>query len=381
MSLARPRLPEGAERGLRPVGRPVVPNGSHLLQVGDRDLLWPADQDRVPPPPQLLVPEKPIDDLAIDAQVSGSLCNRETLLAVHIPSLSLKLSIPRKGATGTSGQVRGLTERATIGTMGTWGPRPDLTRPAAHSEASTVHLEPYWEQDRLTIYHGDCLRVLAGIPDGSIHSIVTDPPFTFAGGISNGFSSRADSQFFEHWLVDVFVHLYRVSRPEAAWFLWADWRSVTVYDAALQKAAPDYHNARWVSQVLIHDREMVGMGSPFRNQTDWIALVRGKKTDFGERIPNDQPNILHSYWYYGKHEHHPAEKDPVLAERLVRWLTPEGGTVLDPFMGGGATLLGAEKAGCRAIGIDREIDYCQVAARRLEKSAIKQLTLEDTVNA
>jgi DNA modification methylase len=36
---------------------------------------------------------------------------------------------------------------------------------------------PYWSDDTVTLYHGDCLDVLAGIPDDSVHAIVTDPPY------------------------------------------------------------------------------------------------------------------------------------------------------------------------------------------------------------
>jgi site-specific DNA-methyltransferase (adenine-specific) len=217
------------------------------------------------------------------------------------------------------------------------------------------------------VEEGDCLELLQALPRESVDAVVSDPPFAFAGGISNGLSARADAQFFEHWLVDLFRQLYRVSKPEAAWFLWADWRTAPVYDAALARAAPDMHSGRYVSQVIIHDREMVGMGSPFRNQTDWIALVRGPATDFKARIPKDQPNIIRSYWYYGKHEHHPAEKDPQVARKLVEWVTDPGGLVLDPFTGSGTTGIGALAAGRRFIGMERDPAHVATARRRLEE--------------
>lgn len=216
-----------------------------------------------------------------------------------------------------------------------------------------------------TILHGEALNVLSTLPDASVDAVITDPPFAFAGGISNGLSSRVDSQFFEHWLVAVFRELHRVSRPEAAWFLWCDWRTASVYDIALQKAAIDYHDTRHVTQVIVHDREMVGMGTPFRNQLDWIALVRGKKTDFSTRIPKNQPNIIREYWYYGKHAHHPAEKSVAIARRLVNWITSPGGIVLDPFAGSGTTCLAAKIKGRRYIGIEREAEYVEIATKRV----------------
>jgi site-specific DNA-methyltransferase (adenine-specific) len=226
-------------------------------------------------------------------------------------------------------------------------------------------MKPYYESLAATLYLGDCLEVMKTFRPGSADAIVTDPPFAFAGGISNGLSSRADDQFFSHWLVSVFEQFYRVSRPSAVWFIWADWRTATVYDAALQKAAPDYHDARWVSQVLIHDRAMIGMGSPFRNQTDWIAVIRGKKTDFGARIPKETPNIIRDYWYYGKHAHHPSEKSVGIARRLVEWATDTGGVVFDPFAGGGSIGVATVEAGRRYIGVERDAEYVETAKRRI----------------
>lgn len=222
--------------------------------------------------------------------------------------------------------------------------------------------------NRLQSWLGDCLDLLKIIPDSSIDCIITDPPFAMAGGISNGRRSQTDSQFFELWLVTVFKELYRVSKPEAAWVFWGDWRTSALYDTALQKASPNQYDARWVSQIVIHDREMVGMGSPFRNQTDWLALVRGPKTDFSDRIPKNQPNVIRSYWYYGKHDNHPSEKDPKIARKLVEWLSDENEIILDCFMGSGTTGVAALEAGRRFVGIEKEESYFAVADSRLNET-------------
>lgn len=231
-------------------------------------------------------------------------------------------------------------------------------------------MKPFYDDNQIKLYNGDALDVLPMFTKESIDAIISDPPFTFTGGISQGRSSRPDTQFFEHWLVSIFKQLYRISKPEAAWFLWCDWRTLATYESALAKAAPDYHEQRWISQVLIHDREMIGMGKPFRNQTDWIALIRGKKTDFKERIPKNQPNVIRDYWYYGKHPNHPAEKSVKTAQKLIEWSTDENQTILD-FCAGSATILeAARQIKRRAIGIEIEEAYCQVALRRFTQSPL-----------
>lgn len=226
-------------------------------------------------------------------------------------------------------------------------------------------MRPYFECDRIRLYHGDCLEVMPELST-PIDAVVTDPPFSYAGGASNGITTQPDPQFFEHWLMDVFQQLHRCTQPESAWFLWCDWRTAAVYDRCLSRGAKAY-DARQVSQVLIHDRLMLGMGTPFRNQADWIALVRGPKTDFAARVPKTQGNIIRSYWYYGKHRHHPAEKCPAVAQQLCEWISDPLQQILDPFAGGGSVLIGARRAGRRAIGIEREEKHCETIARRLSQ--------------
>lgn len=216
------------------------------------------------------------------------------------------------------------------------------------------------------LHHGDCLEVLRSIHTASIDAIVTDPPFAFAGGISNGRTSSADAQFFEHWLRDVFRELYRVSKPESGWFLWSDWRTIPAYQNALAKAALDPYQQRTITQVIVHDRECIGMGAPFRNQVEYIAFARGTNTDIGDRVGTSQPNIIRSKWAYGRHPHHPAEKPVEVARKLVCWACPPGGVVLDPFAGSGSILVAAVQAGFRAIGIEMDEEHHQTATRRLE---------------
>ncbi len=50
---------------------------------------------------------------------------------------------------------------------------------------------------------------------------------------------------------------------------------------------------------------------------------------------------------------------------LVRLVTPPGGTVLDPFAGSGSTLIAAEQEGFAWIGVEKELEYCQIIEARL----------------
>ena len=62
---------------------------------------------------------------------------------------------------------------------------------------------------------------------------------------------------------------------------------------------------------------------------------------------------------------HPTVKPVDLMRHLVRLVTPQGGVVLDPFLGSGTTALAAEMEGFAWIGIEREAEYVAIAEARL----------------
>ena len=67
-----------------------------------------------------------------------------------------------------------------------------------------------------------------------------------------------------------------------------------------------------------------------------------------------------------KKNHHPTVKPTDLMLYLIRLVTPNGGTTLDPFMGSGSTGKGAVRGGFHFFGIEREQEYFEIAEARIE---------------
>ena len=229
-------------------------------------------------------------------------------------------------------------------------------------------MKPFYEDSLAKIFHGDCLEVLPSIGD-SPDALVTDPPFAFAGGSSNGRNSLLTDQFYHVWWREVCKMLVDTLHRDGSGFIWCDWKSAGAIQSGFESLRPMHKKGWRISQMLIHYRKMPGMGSPFRSSVDWIGYLRGPRHK-SPPIPKDTQNLISEYWYYGKHRFHEAEKSVRVAMDLVRWSAYQPrSVVLDPFAGSGTTLVAAKRLGKPSIGIELEERHCEVAAKRLQQDS------------
>lgn len=227
-------------------------------------------------------------------------------------------------------------------------------------------MTPYYQDDAVTLYHGDMLETgTEQIAD----VFITDPPYSRAGALHSGrregvVDGIGSDQFWLHWFSAVARRIVERTHPAGHGYVFSDYRTVALVERAFLATRSGWS----LTQCIVWDRESIGMGSPYRASHELVAFVRGP--DFEWRGPRGLRNVIRCRWPYGVHANHEAEKPVSLLEQLVA-TSPPGGLVLDPFTGSGSTLVAARNLGRRAIGIEAEQRYCEIAARRLAQDVLR----------
>jgi site-specific DNA-methyltransferase (adenine-specific) len=134
--------------------------------------------------------------------------------------------------------------------------------------------------------------------------------------------------------------------------------------SAQRRASPVPSAGLFTNNLLVWTKPAYALGTNYRSQHELIVFAsNGPAT---ELMSHDIGNVLVSRRVVGRE--HPTEK-PV---DLIRQLLDASGaaSVVDPFMGSGTTLVAAKALGRRAIGIDVEERYCEIAARRCSQEVL-----------
>ena len=222
--------------------------------------------------------------------------------------------------------------------------------------------KPYYDEGGITIYHGDMAEVLPMISE-SFDMVVTDPPYFQPA--THYVPARGSEPIRTLGDTSVLEHAFRS---------WAD-----LLDARLNKTGSAYVFCDGQSYPIVYrsfyrlgrvrplvwDKLTSFNGYTWRHQHELIAWV--ERPD-AERVPTGDGDILQERAVPVEKRIHPAEKPIGLMSRLM---AKHGeGSVLDPFMGSGASMEAARQVGSRYVGIEIEERYCEIAATRLDQGVL-----------
>ena len=247
-------------------------------------------------------------------------------------------------------------------------------------------MQPYYEAGGVTIYHGDCLEIMPTLESGSVDMIWTDPPYGQGNqdgdlaaarvGVKGG--RKAAAVAIRNDKAEDFEPLLTGFMDEAARVLKADCCCCCCCCTGGGGPTPTFARmALWLDERLSFFHAVVwdksargnGLGWRYRRNYEFVMVAHRKGgklawADDSRAVPNiirtrPVPNDLH-----------PTTKPVDLPGQFIDWHTQPGDLVLDPFAGSGTTLQAAKMLGRRAIGIELDERYCEIAARRLSQEVL-----------
>jgi site-specific DNA-methyltransferase (adenine-specific) len=224
-------------------------------------------------------------------------------------------------------------------------------------------VKPYYQDDFCTIYHGDCREIVPQLEP--VDLVLTDPPYKHAH-IDGGGLARQAKFFKERRLEDLSsfdLSEYSALLLQASPFLIAFHSRDLICDYAevAKNSNRKYDLHFW------HKLNAVPFtANTWKSDVEYIALIWQKKCGWAKYDQQEYSKVFTSNLMVNKV--HPCEKPIDLLYKYIKILKAQ--SILDPFMGSGTTLRAAKDLGRKAIGIEIEEKYCEIAVERLRQEVL-----------
>ena len=208
-------------------------------------------------------------------------------------------------------------------------------------------IKPYYQDDACTIYHGDCRDILPSLP--KVDLVLFDPPY----GVGMKYADSPDDspEVIQSLLLEIIPKFMELS-PIVLFTAGKFETEIMLYQKMPPKWRLCWHKGATpnLSAVGFNDWEMVMVyGSKvYAPCHDYFFALPEKMGAFGHACP----------------------KPLKFSEILIGRFTDPGEMVIDPFMGSGTTLRAAKDLGRKAIGIEIEEKYCEIAVKRLRQEVL-----------
>lgn len=215
--------------------------------------------------------------------------------------------------------------------------------------------KPYYDEDGITIYHGDCREILPHLP--KVDLVLTDPPYGVELGsrLNNGRTREPYTQFTDtdeamRGILDIISMILSINTRVV----------ITPGVKNLLRYPHPSHIGSFYYPAA--------SGCNAWGFSCWQPILFYGKDPYGGK--GSRPDSYQST-EPAEQNGHPCPKPYGQWSWLVARCSLEGETILDPFMGSGTTLRAAKDLGRKAIGIDIEEKYCEIAVKRLAQGVLK----------
>jgi site-specific DNA-methyltransferase (adenine-specific) len=210
-------------------------------------------------------------------------------------------------------------------------------------------MKSYYDDGQCVIYHGDCLEIA---PLLSAEVVISDPPYgmNWDGKVTrgrNGTGKAGPTRHFGQTIANDSIPF-----DPAVWLR---------YRGCVLWGFHHFANRLPKGSVLIWIKRHDSAFGSFLSDAD-LAWMKGGEGVYCKRDVSLQGE--------SRFRVHPTQKpEPVMAWCIEK-ASSQKDKIIDPFMGSGTTLVAAKRLGRKAVGIEIEEKYCEIAAKRLAQGAL-----------
>ena len=231
-------------------------------------------------------------------------------------------------------------------------------------------MKPYYQDEWVTIYHGDCREILPELPNSSIDLGITSPPFNLGNTHHTGnirhqpYSDNMPEQNYQASQTVILDMLYRVIGDNGS--LWYQHKNRIKDGLSISPYQWIFKSAWLIKQEIVWRNGSQNFDKirfyPMTERLYWLA----------KRANTKLVNVInkHDDWHIEpvgtSGEHTRAFPEELVNNILLCF--PEATNIIDPYLGQGTTAYCAKKLNRKCIGIEIEEKYCEIAAKRCSQS-------------
>ncbi len=256
----------------------------------------------------------------------------------------------------------------------------------------TAAITPQAIEDK--IVHQDVFEIIGHLPKSFIDLLVLDPPYNLSKNYNGERFHEKESSKYQEWFASLIRIIKPLLKPTATAYVCSDWRTSVLIAPVLEQEFCLQNRITWerdkgrgatknwknnaediwfctVSEHYTFNLDAVKLKrkviAPYRTEDgkpkDWEEASLG---NFRLTHPsNIWTDITIPFWSMPENTDHPTQKPEKLIAKLVLASSNRGELVFDPFLGSGTAAVVAKKLGRHFLGVERSLEYCCWAMKRL----------------